>query len=40
MEDNELEEVSVLQQYVLDMINAGKTQNEVVMDIERYYATL
>jgi hypothetical protein len=40
MEGNELEEVSVLKQYVLDMINAGKTQNEVVMDIERYYATI
>ncbi len=31
---------SVLHQYVLDLIAAGKTQQEVSHDIERYYLTL
>lgn len=34
------DEVSVLQQYVLDLVAAGKSQDEVTSEIEQYYATL
>jgi hypothetical protein len=32
--------MSVLQQYVIDLISAGKSQDEVTEEIEQYYASL
>ena len=31
---------SVLQQYILDMVNSGKSQAEVTSEIENYFASL
>jgi hypothetical protein len=31
---------SVLQQYILDMVNSGKSQAEVTAEIEKYFASL
>lgn len=33
-------EPSVLQQYVKDLVTAGKSEDEVINDLEAYYDTL
>lgn len=33
-------ENTVLHQYVVDLISAGKTQDEVISEIQKYYASL
>jgi len=36
----ETDEVSVIQQFVLDLVAAGKSQDEVTSEIEKYYDQL